>query len=112
MASMNEAVAALLREYAELSVITGGDPFRVRNYERAAKSIAGYPADIAGLSDAQLRAIPGVGKSIAGKITEFRDTGSFAALPCQTFPSAQAPTSVKAVESPLPIAFVGAELRQ
>jgi DNA polymerase (family 10) len=80
MAGMNDAVAALLREYAELTLITGGDQFRVRNYERAAKSIAGHPADIAGLSDAQLRAIPGVGKSIAGKVTEFRDTGSFRAL--------------------------------
>jgi len=47
MASMNDAVAGLLKEYAELLAITGGDPFRARNYEKAAKSIAGYPADIA-----------------------------------------------------------------
>jgi DNA polymerase (family 10) len=80
MASMNDVVAALLREYAELTTITGGDPFRVRNYERAAKSVAGHPADLAGLSDAELRAIPGVGKSIAAKITEFRDTGAIGAL--------------------------------
>jgi hypothetical protein len=30
-APRNEEVAALLREYAELTVITGGDVFRVRN---------------------------------------------------------------------------------
>ena len=77
---MNETVAALLREYAELTVITGGDQFRVRNYERAAKSVAGHPSDISGMSDAELQRIPGVGKSIAAKIAEFRDTGSIAAL--------------------------------
>jgi DNA polymerase (family 10) len=77
---MNEAVAALLREYAELIIIAGGDPFRVRNYERAAKSVAGYPSDVSGMSDAELQRIPGVGKSIAAKIAEFRDTGSIAAL--------------------------------
>jgi DNA polymerase (family 10) len=77
---MNEAVAALLREYAELTVITGGDPFRARNYERAAKSVAGQLSDISGMSDRELQLIPGVGKSIAAKISEFRDTGSIAAL--------------------------------
>jgi DNA polymerase (family 10) len=40
MASSNEAVAALLREYAELLAITGGDPFRARNYEKAARAVA------------------------------------------------------------------------
>ena len=54
MASTNEAVAALLREYAELLGITGGDPFRARNYERAAKAVAGHPRDIGGLPDAEL----------------------------------------------------------
>jgi histidinol phosphatase-like PHP family hydrolase len=80
MASTNEEVAALLREYAELLGITGGDPFRARNYERAAKAVAGYPRDIGDLPDAQLTAIPGVGSSIAGKIAEFRRTGDIAAV--------------------------------
>ncbi|TVZ00326.1 DNA polymerase/3'-5' exonuclease PolX [Trebonia kvetii] len=80
MASTNEAVAALLREYAELLGITGGDPFRARNYERAAKAVAGYPRDIGDLPDAQLTSIPGVGSSIAGKIAEYRRTGDIAAV--------------------------------
>ncbi len=80
MASTNEAAAALLREYAELLGITGGDPFRARNYERAAKAVAGYPRDIGDLPDAQLTSIPGVGSSIAGKIAEFRRTGDIAAV--------------------------------
>jgi histidinol phosphatase-like PHP family hydrolase len=80
MASTNEAVAALLREYAELLVMTGGDQFRARNYEKAAKAVAGYPDDIGELPDAALTKISGVGSSIAGKIAEYRRTGTFAAL--------------------------------
>jgi len=80
MTSANQEAAALLREYAELLGLTGGDPFRARNYERAAKSVAGYPADIAALSDKGLTAIDGVGASIAAKIAESRRTGTFQAL--------------------------------
>jgi DNA polymerase (family 10) len=39
MAPTNEEVAALLREYAELLGLTGGDQFRVRSYEQGAKSV-------------------------------------------------------------------------
>lgn len=80
MASVNEAVAGLLREYAELLVITGGDPFRARNYERAAKAIAGHPVDISTMPESALTTIPGVGKSIAAKIAEFERTGTIAVL--------------------------------
>ena len=38
MAWFNEDAAALLHEYAELTQITGGDVFRARNYEKAARS--------------------------------------------------------------------------
>jgi DNA polymerase (family X) len=77
---MNEEVAALLREYAELTVITGGDVFRVRNYEKAARSIRGWPDDVGQLDLKALRAIPGVGASIAAKIAEFSQTGAIKAL--------------------------------
>ena len=79
-APRNEEVAALLREYAELTVITGGDVFRVRNYEKAARSIRGWPHDVGQLDLKALRAIPGVGASIAAKIAEFGQTGRIAAL--------------------------------
>src|SRR5690349_3568651 len=80
MASTNEEVAALLREYAELLVLAGGDQFRVRNYEKAAKSVAGYPEDLGSLPETALTKVPGVGKSIAAKIAEYRRTGSIAAV--------------------------------
>jgi DNA polymerase (family 10) len=73
-------MAALLREYAELLAITGGDPFRARNYERAAKAVAGYHGDISAMPEAALTQISGVGKSIAGKIAEYQRSGTFEVL--------------------------------
>jgi histidinol phosphatase-like PHP family hydrolase len=80
MARTNDDVAALLREYAELLSITGGDQFRARNYEKAAKAVGGYPGDLGAVPDAALTKIDGVGASIAGKIIEFRRTGTIAAV--------------------------------
>jgi DNA polymerase (family X) len=77
---LNEEVAGLLREYAELTQITGGDPFRVRNYEKAARSVRGWADDISRLDAKGLKAIPGVGASIAAKIAEYLQTGAIAAL--------------------------------
>lgn len=80
MASVNEEVAALLREYAELLELTGADSFRVRSYERAARSVGGYAGDLAALPDSGLTKISGVGASTAAKIAEIRRTGTFASL--------------------------------
>jgi DNA polymerase (family 10) len=77
---MNEEIAALLREYAELTQITGGDVFRARNYEKAARSVRGWAGDVGQLDVTALRTIPGVGASIAAKIAEYRETGSIRAL--------------------------------
>src|SRR6266702_237426 len=80
MARANDDVAALLREYADLLLITGGDAFRARIYERAARAVAGHSGDVGQLDATALRQIPGVGKSIAEKITEYRETGAIRAL--------------------------------
>ena len=80
MPRANDEVAALLREHAELIYITGGDTFRARNYEKAARAVAGHAQDVTQLSPAELRQIPGVGKSIAEKISEFTATGTIRAL--------------------------------
>jgi len=80
VAWLNEEVAGLLREYAELTQITGGDVFRARNYEKAARSVRGWGEDISRLDAKGLRAIPGVGASIAAKIAEYLATGHIAAL--------------------------------
>jgi DNA polymerase (family X) len=80
MARINDVVAGLLREYAELLAITGDDQFRTRNYEKAAKAVGGYARDIDGMAQADLVKIPGVGKSIAAKIAEYGQTGAIATL--------------------------------
>ncbi|MYT24068.1 DNA polymerase/3'-5' exonuclease PolX [Streptomyces sp. SID7760] len=75
MARANEKVEALLREYADLIAIGGGDAFKARAYEKAARAIGGHPADVAGLDVKGLREIPNVGKSIAEKVVEYLGTG-------------------------------------
>ncbi|MBO0787781.1 MAG: DNA polymerase/3'-5' exonuclease PolX, partial [Actinobacteria bacterium] len=68
-------MAGLLAEYADLLAITGDDAFRVRVYEKAARSVAGYPHDVATLDARGLRQIPNVGSSLAAKIDEYLQTG-------------------------------------
>ncbi|MGW7378960.1 DNA polymerase/3'-5' exonuclease PolX [Streptomyces sp. NPDC054794] len=80
MARSNDEVAALFQEYADLISITGGDAFRARVYEKAARAIGGHHADVATLDLKGLQQIPGVGKSIAEKVTEYFGTGSVSAV--------------------------------
>ncbi|GGT00897.1 DNA polymerase/3'-5' exonuclease PolX [Streptomyces chromofuscus] len=75
MVRPNEEVEALLHEYADLIAITGGEAFKARAYEKAARAIGGYPADVSHLDVAGLKEIPGVGKSIAEKVVEYFRTG-------------------------------------
>lgn len=66
MVRMKDEIAAVLEEYADLLAIAGGDAFRVRTHEKAARSAGGYPEDISQMDEAGLRQIPSVGASIAG----------------------------------------------
>jgi DNA polymerase (family 10) len=76
MPRSNHAAARMLQEFAELLAIAGGDPFKVRAYERAARVLEGYPRDIDGLDEKALDAIPSIGSHLARKIAEFQRTGS------------------------------------
>ncbi|WP_089107148.1 DNA polymerase/3'-5' exonuclease PolX [Streptomyces hyaluromycini] len=80
MARTNDEVAALLQEYADLISITGGDAFRARVYEKAARSVGGHHADVSTLDLKGLQEIPNVGKSIAQKVREYFDSGGVAAV--------------------------------
>jgi DNA polymerase (family 10) len=75
MARANEEVEALLQEYADLIAITGGDAFKARAYEKAARAIGGYHADVSKLDAKELQDIPNVGKSIAEKVVEYLRSG-------------------------------------
>ncbi|WP_338674907.1 DNA polymerase/3'-5' exonuclease PolX [Streptomyces sp. SCSIO 30461] len=80
MPKANEEIEALLQEYADLIAITGGDAFRARSYEKAARAIGGYHTDVAALDAKGLKEIPNVGKSIADKVTEYLTTGRIAVV--------------------------------
>ncbi|MYQ99400.1 MULTISPECIES: DNA polymerase/3'-5' exonuclease PolX [unclassified Streptomyces] len=80
MARVNGEVEAVLREYADLIAITGGDAFKARAYEKAARAVGGYPADVSKLDEEGLREIPNVGRSIAEKVVEYLRTGKMAAV--------------------------------
>ncbi|MFB3737637.1 MAG: DNA polymerase/3'-5' exonuclease PolX [Candidatus Velamenicoccus archaeovorus] len=80
MPRANEAVEALLLEYADLLSILSEDAFKPRAYEKAARAVGGYHADIAELDLKGILAIPNVGTSIGEKIHEYVETGTIAAL--------------------------------
>lgn len=80
MARPNDEVGALLREYADLILLSGGNAFRARSYEKAARSVGGYSGDLAHVDEAEIRAIPGVGDSTAEKIGEYLASGRIEAL--------------------------------
>ncbi|AZQ39153.1 DNA polymerase/3'-5' exonuclease PolX [Streptomyces cyaneochromogenes] len=80
MARPNDEVAALLQEYADLISITGGDAFKARVYEKAARAIGGHHADVSKLDVKGLKEIPNVGKSIAEKVVEYFANGSVSAV--------------------------------
>ncbi|MFB7378303.1 DNA polymerase/3'-5' exonuclease PolX [Kitasatospora purpeofusca] len=96
MARLNDKVRELLQEYADLISITGGDAFRARAYEKAARAVGGHPADIDGLDVKGLQQIPGVGRSTAEKIAEYLTNGRIEAL--ETL-RAEIPSGVRAMMS-------------
>ena len=80
MPRTNEAVAELLYELADLLSISGGDRFKIRAYENAARAVAGHHEDVASLSTEALQRIPSVWRATAAKIAEYVRTGSIARL--------------------------------
>ena len=80
VARSNEEVEAVLQEFADLLTITGGDAFKARAYDRAARAVGGRRDEVCGLDVKALQKIPGVGKSIAEKIAEYCRTGEIHGL--------------------------------
>jgi DNA polymerase (family 10) len=77
---VNDQLEAVLLEFADLLAIVSEDPFKPRAYEKAARAVGGYPDDIGALDANGVLGIPGVGKSIAAKITDYLTTGTFPEL--------------------------------
>jgi len=70
-------IAAVLEEIGALLELKGENPFKIRAYVNAARSIEAWGGSLSDLQDEEaLGKIPGIGKSIADKIKELAATGS------------------------------------
>jgi DNA polymerase (family 10) len=77
MPVVNAAIAAIFEEIADLLDIQGANPFRIRAYRNAARTVANLATDIRTLVEqgSDLKALPGIGDDLAAKITEIVQTG-------------------------------------
>jgi DNA polymerase (family 10) len=72
----NDQVARVLQEIADLLEIKGENVFKVRSYARAAEAVSSLGEPIAAVAErGELSRLPGIGRSIAEKITELIETG-------------------------------------
>ena len=81
----NADVAAAFEEMADLLEIEGANPFRVRAYRFAARTLRDLPAEVGEMvaKGEDLTSLPGIGDDLAGKIKEILATGTAAALEAQ-----------------------------
>jgi DNA polymerase (family 10) len=79
----NIEIASILDEIADLIEIQDGNPFRVRAYRTAARTIGTVGTPVATLiktGPAALEALPGIGADLAGKIATICRTGTLPLL--------------------------------
>jgi DNA polymerase (family 10) len=71
-----EQIAEALEEIATLLELKEENPFKIRAYQNAARSIEAFGANFSDLQNQEtLEKIPGIGKAIAAKISELATTG-------------------------------------
>lgn len=76
---INQEISVIFDEVADLLELTGGDPFRISSYRKAARSLEDLAEDVADLANRnQLQKIPGVGKGTAERIMQYLTTGKIA----------------------------------
>jgi DNA polymerase (family 10) len=82
MPVVNATVAAIFEQIADLLDIQGANPFRIRAYRNAARTIGGLGSDIKAMLEKgeDLRDLPGIGDDLAAKIREIVETGKSALL--------------------------------
>jgi DNA polymerase (family X) len=76
MALDNAAIARILTEIGDLLELRGDNPFKIRAYRSAADVVSNSPEPVSGLTDAQLREWPGIGKDLSLRIIEICTTGT------------------------------------
>ncbi|MBH22887.1 MAG: DNA polymerase III [Myxococcales bacterium] len=74
----NADYAAILSATAALLEISGGNVYRVRAFERAARTLKRHPSDInPAIEDGSVKSLSGIGKSIAEDLKALQQGGSF-----------------------------------
>jgi DNA polymerase (family 10) len=78
----NSDIEEILDTVANLLEIKGENPFRVRAYRNAARTVQGLSQSVAEMvrQNQDLSELPGIGKDLAGKIAEIVRTGSLPLL--------------------------------
>lgn len=76
----NSDIADILKLYANLSELHGGNEFKIRTYNTASFKIDKLQIPLEGKTIAELEKIDGVGKSLASKIVEINETDTFPEL--------------------------------
>lgn len=75
------SIASVLEEIAVLLELQGENPFKVRAYQQAARTVTVMEEEPAGLVEGErLADVPGIGKALSQKITELVRTGRLAYL--------------------------------
>ncbi|RMH32510.1 MAG: DNA polymerase/3'-5' exonuclease PolX [Nitrospirae bacterium] len=82
MAIHNAEIARIFSLLADLLEIEGANPFRVRAYRNAARTIESLPHNVEAMvrEGADLSELPGIGEDLAGKIKEIVETGRLGLL--------------------------------
>jgi DNA polymerase (family 10) len=78
----NTDIAAVFNEIADYLEIEDENPFRIRAYRNAARTVLGLGSELRELADRRegLTRLPGIGKELAAKIVEILETGTARAL--------------------------------
>ncbi|MHA3770380.1 DNA polymerase/3'-5' exonuclease PolX [Verrucomicrobiota bacterium sgz303538] len=78
----NSEIAGVFDEVADLLELDGSNPFRVRAYRNAARTVDALPQSVAEMveHDDDLSELPGIGKDLAGKISGLIHTGQLPLL--------------------------------
>ena len=78
----NADIAAMFDQIADLLDIQGDNPFRIRAYRNAARTVQGLGRELRDMlgGEEDLTDIPGIGADLAAKIVEAVETGSMEAL--------------------------------
>jgi len=78
----NPEIANLFNRYAVMLEIKGANPFRIRAYRNAARTIENLPRDVAAMlkDGSDLTELPGIGEDLAHKLSDIVETEKFAEL--------------------------------